>query len=203
MTLGEKLKQARKQAGLSQEQLAEKLSVSRSAVAKWETDAGIPDIDNLKILSQLLDVSIDYLVDDGEDLQKVTIKEAIDLSKFSGNKFEKKCKAVREKYPDGSIHSLVAKKSLTKGEKVFSELLGWLTPAPFGTAELYRELQNADEQYFLVEQNDKQFLVLVTEEFITSRELASKSQGKKFVIGDTKFVKTNYEVKSKKSLAKG
>lgn len=42
MTLGEKLKEARKQAGLSQEQLSEKLGVSRSAVAKWETDNGIP-----------------------------------------------------------------------------------------------------------------------------------------------------------------
>ena len=44
MTLGEKLKIARKQAGLSQEQLSEKLGVSRSAVAKWETDNGIPDV---------------------------------------------------------------------------------------------------------------------------------------------------------------
>lgn len=51
MTLGEKLKEARKQACLSQEQLSEKLGVSRSAVAKWETDNGIPDVDNLKVLS--------------------------------------------------------------------------------------------------------------------------------------------------------
>lgn len=40
MTLGEKIKEARKQAGLSQEQLSEKLGVSRSAVAKWGTDVG-------------------------------------------------------------------------------------------------------------------------------------------------------------------
>ena len=46
MTLGEKLKDARKRAGLSQEQLSEKLNVSRSAVAKWETDKGIPDVEN-------------------------------------------------------------------------------------------------------------------------------------------------------------
>ena len=59
MTLGKKLKEARKQAGLSQEQLSEKLSVSRSAVAKWETDSGIPDIDNLKVISKLLNVSLD------------------------------------------------------------------------------------------------------------------------------------------------
>ena len=46
MTLAEKLKSIRKQAGMSQEQLAEKLGVSRQAVTKWETDAGIPDIEN-------------------------------------------------------------------------------------------------------------------------------------------------------------
>lgn len=40
MTLGKKLKEVRKQIGMSQEQLAKKLNVSRSAVAKWETDKG-------------------------------------------------------------------------------------------------------------------------------------------------------------------
>mgnify|MGYP004539788565 CR=1 FL=1 len=68
MTLGEKLKDARKQASLSQEQLAERLGVSRSAVAKWETDNGIPDVGNLKVIAQLLDVSIDYLLDDSEGM---------------------------------------------------------------------------------------------------------------------------------------
>ena len=64
MTFGEKLKEARQRAGLSQEQLSEKLHVSRSAVAKWETDKGMPDIENLKATAQLLDVSIDYLLRD-------------------------------------------------------------------------------------------------------------------------------------------
>lgn len=62
MTLGEKIKEARKQCGLSQEQLAEKMSVSRSAIAKWETDKGLPDIDNLKALAGFLNVSVDYLL---------------------------------------------------------------------------------------------------------------------------------------------
>lgn len=47
MTFGDKLKQIRKQAGMSQEQLAEKIGVSRQAVTKWEADAGIPDIENI------------------------------------------------------------------------------------------------------------------------------------------------------------
>ena len=47
MNLGEKIKECRKQAGFSQEQLAERLNVSRQAITKWETNKGIPDIANL------------------------------------------------------------------------------------------------------------------------------------------------------------
>ncbi len=53
MTFAEKLKSIRKQAGMSQEQLAEKLSVSRQAVMKWETDAGIPDMENIMAISAI------------------------------------------------------------------------------------------------------------------------------------------------------
>lgn len=63
MTFGAKLKEARKITGLSQEQFAEKMSISRSAVAKWENDIGIPDVGNLKNIARLLNVSIDSLLD--------------------------------------------------------------------------------------------------------------------------------------------
>ncbi len=62
MTFAEKLKSIRKQAGMSQEQLAEKLGVSRQAVTKWETDSGIPDIENMMAISVLFDISIDELL---------------------------------------------------------------------------------------------------------------------------------------------
>lgn len=64
MTFAEKLKRARKEAGLSQEQFAEKISVSRSAVARWEAGKGMPDIQNLKVMAQLLNVSVDFLLDE-------------------------------------------------------------------------------------------------------------------------------------------
>ena len=82
MTLGEKLKNARKSAGLSQDQLAEKLCVSRAAVAKWETDRGLPDVMNLKAISQLLDISIDALLGDGSH-DFSTIKETVDLNQLT------------------------------------------------------------------------------------------------------------------------
>jgi transcriptional regulator with XRE-family HTH domain len=62
MTFAEKLKSIRKQAGMSQEQLTEKLGVSRQAVTKWETDSGIPDIENMMAISALFDISIDELL---------------------------------------------------------------------------------------------------------------------------------------------
>lgn len=62
MTFAEKLRTIRRQTGLSQEQLAEKLGVSRQAVTKWETDAGIPDIENIMAISALFDISIDELL---------------------------------------------------------------------------------------------------------------------------------------------
>lgn len=68
MIFSEKLIILRKKAGLSQEDLAEKLDISRQAVYKWETDQSKPDIDKLKILSILFNVSIDNLLDDKADI---------------------------------------------------------------------------------------------------------------------------------------
>lgn len=62
MTLGERIKKYRQAVGLSQEQLAEKINVSRQAITKWENDSGIPDIDNLISLSKVMGISLDELV---------------------------------------------------------------------------------------------------------------------------------------------
>ncbi len=70
MTFAEKLRNVRKQAGLSQEQLAEKIGVSRQAVTKWETDSGVPDIENIKSISALFHISIDELLSNETDTKK-------------------------------------------------------------------------------------------------------------------------------------
>ena len=62
MTLGERIAYYRGALGLSQGELAEKLGVSRQAVSKWETDAGLPDLDRLIALSGLFDITLDELV---------------------------------------------------------------------------------------------------------------------------------------------
>lgn len=72
MTFAEKLKSIRKQAGMSQEQLAEKLCVSRQAITKWETDAGIPDIENIIAISAMFEISIDELLSNERETKKMT-----------------------------------------------------------------------------------------------------------------------------------
>lgn len=62
MTFGQNLQQLRRQNGLSQQQLAEQLGVSRQAVSKWELNAAKPDIDTVIQISLLFHVSIDELL---------------------------------------------------------------------------------------------------------------------------------------------
>ncbi|HAN21510.1 MAG TPA: hypothetical protein DCP51_07555 [Clostridiales bacterium] len=64
MTFGEKLQNLRKSKGLSQEQLAEQISVSRQAISKWEIGESNPDIENIIQISNTFNVSIDYLLKD-------------------------------------------------------------------------------------------------------------------------------------------
>lgn len=64
MDFGEKLKALRTERGLTQEQLAARLYVSRTAVSKWETGGGSPNLDSLQAVARLFDVSVDDLLDD-------------------------------------------------------------------------------------------------------------------------------------------
>lgn len=194
MTIGEKIKEARKSAGLTQEQIAEKLMVSRQAITKWESDKGIPDVDNLKAISSLLNISIDYLLDKGQDMNASVIKETIDLSKYEKNA---KTQIVMEKFPEAEIWSLLAKQKLIKGEKLIDNVLGFVFDAPFGVPDLVNDFKNVDKSFYLVNKDSKQYFVTVTNEFIESREMIKHVTEKKFEIGGMKFTKCNYPMKDK------
>ena len=71
MEFHEKLQQLRKQKGLTQEELAEFLYVSRTAVSKWESGRGYPNIDSLKAIAQFFSVTIDGLLYAAEELPSV------------------------------------------------------------------------------------------------------------------------------------
>lgn len=64
MTLGQKIFELRNKQKMSQGDLAEKLNVSRQSISKWETDASVPELDKLIMLSDLFSITIDELVRD-------------------------------------------------------------------------------------------------------------------------------------------
>lgn len=76
MNLGSSLFHARKKSGLSQEDVAEKLGVSRQTISKWESDETVPDIRQSKRMAQLYHVSLDELIEFDVDVKE--IQEAID-----------------------------------------------------------------------------------------------------------------------------
>ena len=75
MTFGEKLKKLRGDNGMTQEELAEQIFVTRTAISKWETDKGYPSIDSLKEQSKLFGVSIDELISDSDVENKKLLDE--------------------------------------------------------------------------------------------------------------------------------
>ena len=91
MSLGEKLLDLRKKEGLSQEDVADKLGVSRQTISKWETDQTVPDLIKAKLLSQLYNVSYDYLISGSEFGGDVTsiemIVDAIDWTSAWSKKY--------------------------------------------------------------------------------------------------------------------
>ena len=67
MTIGQRIASRRKLANLSQETVAEEIGVSRQSISKWESDAGLPDIDNLIALSKTFGVSVGWLLGTEQD----------------------------------------------------------------------------------------------------------------------------------------
>lgn len=77
MSFGNKLAEARRAKNLTQEQLAERLEVTRQAVSRWESDAAYPETDKIVRMAQILEVSCDYLLQDGVDEKGAPVKPPV------------------------------------------------------------------------------------------------------------------------------
>ncbi len=87
MEFHEKLQELRKQKGLTQEELAEALYVSRTAISKWESGRGYPNIDSLKAIAKFFSVTIDELLS-GEEVLTIAKDQ------------KKKCSESRSQHSD-------------------------------------------------------------------------------------------------------
>ena len=84
MNFGEKLKSLRIKNEYSQETLAEMINVSRQAVTKWENGNGMPDIENLKLIADIFDVTIDSLVRDEEEIETLDESFCFNVALYTG-----------------------------------------------------------------------------------------------------------------------
>lgn len=86
MNIGEKIHQIRKLSGMTQEELAEKMNVSRQTVSKWETGASAPDLENAIRLCELFQISLNDFMRGGQSMEqetKITLQDIIKLNRRS------------------------------------------------------------------------------------------------------------------------
>ena len=81
MTIADRIQNLRKSKGMSQEELADAAGVSRQAVSKWESEQSTPDLDKVIILSEIFDVTTDYLlkgIEPAETIDHKTMADVVD-----------------------------------------------------------------------------------------------------------------------------
>ncbi len=189
MTIGEKIKQGRKQCNLSQEQLAEKMCVSRSAIAKWETDKGLPDIENIRILSNILQISTDWLLDPRQDGSHLIHRYSVDLSRYGkGCVRMRKDRYVREKFIDAQITALIGRKDVLPGdaatkEDALEQIAVHACILSTGTGD------NTSVSYYLVSEKGRQFLVAVADTYMEYRILDKRVTDAEFTHNGMRFVR--------------
>ncbi len=197
-TTAARIRSARQRAGLSQSQLADRLSVSRQAVTKWENGGGLPDVENLKAMARLFDVSVDYLlVDTSPDSPTATtLRQPIDLASYAPHRIRGKLvgsrahAAVLDAYPDASeVWALSRVLETTRKQNVVEWLSALAIDTPFGLFGTTDAVNNHDADY-LVTKPHQQVLVRVGKHELESRELNETITAASFTLGHDRFRRT-------------
>lgn len=180
MTLGQKLKEIRNRFGLSQEQLANIMNVSRQAITKWENDNGIPDISNLQELSKTFEITIDYLLDDKKALPSLTLRKELNKEKYP-NKLSSYQIILNEYFPKPyEIYVLSRMKKMTIIEKVLDIVTYGIHDDLDGISDL--------SPYYLVKKDNLKFLVNIKDWTLEIIELPRNTNEKKFTYKTNKFI---------------
>lgn len=151
----------------------------------------MPDIGNLKVISELVGVSIDYLLDEDEKISFNEIKEPIHLKDYekSGKCRSRHDAASIAKYKVAdSIIPLIRVRKLNIKEWIVDTLV---QPNVLLIGDY---LNTGIIGFYLVEKTERQYLVSVSKDFITTRELPVKIDKEKFIIGKYRFEKAGYEL---------
>ena len=192
MKLSEKIKSYRKVFDLSQEQLAEKLSVSRQVVTKWETEGGVPEISNLKALADLFNVSVDYLLDDEKVVENPVLRETYTIEGKKNNysnRYDYAVSLLKNRYKEKAI--IYGLTQLENGERNnLTKFFSFITLKISDISYLTQWLGDL-AIWFLVEKENQKLLIKVTKEFVETREISSLIDANKFNYEKNKFIRLN------------
>lgn len=185
MTFGQKLSSLRKQASMTQSDLADKLTVSRQAITKWEKGIGLPDIDNMKKISSLFNVSIDELLDykiETIELQLNSTTETIDAQ---NSKLKNVDNFVLEKFKDSqSIYKLHAESNVGFWKSLFYSIFD------IDVALMAHDLiTNGLTFCYLIENSNNQYLITINKSTLYSKKLTQPFNQKKLVVDGYKYTK--------------
>lgn len=182
MTLGQKLRKIRSKFGLSQEQLAEVIKVSRQAITKWENDGGLPDVSNLQEISEVFGVTVDYLLNDDSNLPALSMKKKLDRNKYK-NKVVMYSEVLKEYYPEPyEIFVLSRTKKLNFIELILDTFIA-PSIGPVSTADELGDLS----PYYLVKKDGLKLLVNIKNYTLEVIELPFNTNDKKFIYKKNKF----------------
>ncbi len=185
MTFGKKLRTLRKQAELTQKELAQKLGVSRQAVTKWERGAGLPDVDNLPKIAALFGISVDELLDykiESIDFVSDTTVEEVNKEDI---RFWKVHNFILQKFPDADvIYHLSQELHLSIFQEIFYALFD--IDIVLGLHEL---LQNGLVYSYYIEEDNQPYLVIVKKSTLLTKRLPEKFTKRLLVIDGYRYEK--------------
>ena len=179
MTFGQKLKEIRQRMGLSQEQLAQILHVSRQAITKWENEVGLPDISNLQELSKVFGISVDFFLNNENHLPLLIMKKKLEKENYK-NKISAYFQILKEYYPEPwQIFVLAKSPRMGKLETALDFVTG-------GDYWLIKDVSDLSP-YYLVTKDHIKLLVNIQHWTLQVIELSPNTNTKKFIYQQNTF----------------
>ncbi len=183
MTFGEKLKSLRMQAKMTQNDLAKKLNLTRQAIAKWEQGVGLPDIDNLKRISNLFNVSIDEMLD--YKIENIDLKLDETIEECKEKSFKKIKDFILNKFSNADeIYHLSQEINLKLCQEIVYSLIDF--DIVLGIHDL---IQNGIVYSFYVKEGSNKYLALIKKSTLMTKKLSNDFVKRHLVVDGYRYEK--------------
>ncbi len=185
MTFAEKLKNLRKNKGLSQGELAKNFGLTRQVVSKWESGNGLPDIDNLVKIAKFFSVSVDDLLDYKLEQIEVDFGEKIEKLDKNNRGYNALCKYIVSKFVRAEeIYSLSQEINLNIWQEIFYSLFD--IDVALGLHDL---IQNGIVYSFFIVNGGEKFLAIAKRGTLMTKKLSNDFKKRHLIVDGYRYEK--------------